>query len=48
VWDHRPDADELLDARLRQGWKPTATSTVDGDQILGHASCRTTILLDET
>jgi len=39
VWDHRPTKDELLDARLRSGWLPTATSTVDGDVIIGHA-CR--------
>lgn len=40
VWDHRPKADELLDARLAAGWTPTPTSTVDGDVILGHAACR--------
>jgi hypothetical protein len=37
VWDHRPTADELLDARVAAGWKPTPTGTVDGPQILGHA-----------
>lgn len=41
VWDHPPDADELLDARLAAGWQPTATGTVDGPRILGHA-CRVT------
>ncbi|MBZ4421955.1 hypothetical protein [Myxococcus sp. RHSTA-1-4] len=40
VWDHRPTADELLEARLASGWTPTPTSTVDGDVILGHAACR--------
>ncbi len=25
--------------QLRRGWKPTATGTVDGDEILGHAAC---------
>jgi hypothetical protein len=44
VWDHRPSADELLDARLARGWTPIATSTVDGDEILGHAACRATTL----
>lgn len=40
VWDHRPTADELLDARLAAGWTPTPTATVDGERILGHAACR--------
>jgi hypothetical protein len=40
VWDHRPSADELLDARLGRGWQPTATATRDGPQILGYAQCR--------
>ncbi|MBZ4397148.1 hypothetical protein VZQ01_04715 [Myxococcus faecalis] len=40
MWDRRPSADELLDARLQAGWTPTPTSTVDGDVILGHAACR--------
>ncbi|MGC8638981.1 MAG: hypothetical protein ACP5XB_03775 [Isosphaeraceae bacterium] len=39
VWDHRPTADELLEARLQRGWSPTVTPTVDGDVILGHAAC---------
>jgi hypothetical protein len=42
VWDSRPTADTLLDARLARGWRPTATGTVDGQQILGHAACRVT------
>jgi hypothetical protein len=37
VWDHRPTADELLDARVARGWMPTPTGTVDGPQVLGHA-----------
>jgi hypothetical protein len=37
VWDHRPSADELLDARVAGGWAPTATDTVDGPRVLGHA-----------
>jgi len=39
VWDHRPLADELLEARLARGWSPTATATVEGDVVLGHAAC---------
>lgn len=38
VWDHAPDADELLRARLARGWAPTPTGTRDGPKILGHAS----------
>jgi hypothetical protein len=37
--DHRPTADELLQARLARGWTATATATRDGDRILGHAAC---------
>lgn len=40
-WDHLPDADELLAARVAGGWAPTPTDTVDGPRILGHA-CRVT------
>jgi hypothetical protein len=40
TWDHRPTADELLQARLARGWEPTPTATRDGDLILGHAACR--------
>ncbi|MCU0701804.1 MAG: hypothetical protein MUC96_35310 [Myxococcaceae bacterium] len=40
VWDLTPSADALLDARLRRGWRPTPTSTVDGEVVLGHAACR--------
>ncbi|MBA2339089.1 MAG: hypothetical protein H0V88_01730 [Pyrinomonadaceae bacterium] len=39
VWDHQPDADELLQARLARGWTPTASMLKAGDRILGHASC---------
>jgi hypothetical protein len=39
VWDHRPTADELLDARVARGWKPTPTAMQHGDEILGHAAC---------
>ncbi|WP_428267621.1 hypothetical protein [Haliangium sp.] len=39
VWDHRPTPDELLQARLADGWAPTPTSMKDGDQVLGYAAC---------
>lgn len=38
--DEDPDADTLLAARVEDGWTPTATATVDGDVIMGHATCR--------
>ena len=37
MWNHEPNADELLDARIADGWTPTATSTVDGHVVMGHA-----------
>jgi hypothetical protein len=37
VWEHKPTADAMLEARLARGWKPTATALKDGDKILGHA-----------
>ena len=37
MWDHRPDADELLAARVERGWRPTATELRDGPKVLGHA-----------
>lgn len=40
IWDHAPTADELLDARLASGWRPTATRTRGGEKILGHAARR--------
>ena len=40
MYDHLPSADELLDARIAEDWRPTVTSTVDGDLILGHACLR--------
>jgi hypothetical protein len=39
VWKDRPDADELLNYRLKNGWKPTPSRLKEGDEILGHA-CR--------
>jgi hypothetical protein len=39
VWDHRPDAAELLSARVERGWRPTPTAMKDGDKVLGYAAC---------
>jgi hypothetical protein len=39
VWDHRPSADELLQARLANGWRPAYTQLQSGPAILGHAAC---------
>jgi hypothetical protein len=38
VWDHVPDADEILQARVDEGWQPTPSSLCGGDQVLGHAA----------
>ena len=38
VWDHKPDAEELLQARVARGWEPTATGLKDGAQVLGYAA----------
>lgn len=38
IWDHLPDADELLEQRLAAGWRPTPTLLVDGPRVLGHAA----------
>ena len=37
VWDHRPSARELLDARVAAGWTPTPTAVRGGEEILGYA-----------
>ena len=39
VWTHHPSAQELLDTRLARGWRPTATATREGEQVLGYAAC---------
>jgi len=39
VWDHHPSADEMLQARIKEGWKPTPSLLQEGDKVLGHASC---------
>ncbi|MCA9675758.1 MAG: hypothetical protein H6709_13890 [Kofleriaceae bacterium] len=46
MWDHRPTADELLAARVAAGWRPTPTSTTDGDLVLGHACKLPTVRRD--
>jgi hypothetical protein len=38
IFDHEPDADELLSRRLSRGWQPTPTAMRDGDVILGFAA----------
>ena len=39
VWPHKPSPDELLQRRLRDGWRPYLTRTQEGRQVLGHAAC---------
>ncbi|MDI1481606.1 hypothetical protein [Polyangium sp. y55x31] len=39
VWDHKPTAAEMLEARLARGWTPTPTATRDGPVVLGYAAC---------
>jgi hypothetical protein len=39
IWDHRPNAQELLDARLQRGWTPTASGLKEGARVLGYAAC---------
>ncbi len=38
IWGRRPSAEELLQARVAGGWRPTATATREGDVILGYAA----------
>jgi hypothetical protein len=40
VWDHKPEADEVLEARLAEGWRPQPSALREGDRVLGHAACR--------
>jgi hypothetical protein len=42
VWDHYPNANELLEARLNAGWTPTPSALKGGDAVLGHAACAVT------
>jgi hypothetical protein len=39
VWDHEPDAGELLEARLERGWTPTPSALREGERVLGYAAC---------
>jgi hypothetical protein len=39
VWDKHPNADELLERRIANGWKPTPSNRKDGDAVEGHAAC---------
>lgn len=39
VFDHQPNAAELLAYRLERGWRPTPTSLKTGDKVLGYAAC---------
>jgi len=42
VFDHHPDAAELLARRLDRGWRPTPTALRDGERVLGYAACLVT------
>ena len=42
VFDHRPDAAELLARRLERGWRPTPSALRDGERVLGYAACLVT------
>ena len=33
MWDHRPTADELLDARYARGWVARPTGTTEGPKL---------------
>jgi hypothetical protein len=39
VWNHRPTPQELLEARLASGWKPTPSLLKEGEKVLGYAAC---------
>ena len=39
VFDHVPDAAELLARRLARGWRPTPSALKDGERVLGYAAC---------
>jgi hypothetical protein len=39
VGDHVPGADEILQARIQEGWRPTRSSLKEGERILGRAAC---------
>jgi hypothetical protein len=39
VWENKPNADEVLRFRLKNGWTPTPSLLKDGEKVLGHAGC---------
>jgi hypothetical protein len=39
VWDHKPEAAEVLEKRLATGWKPTVSHLKEGDVVEGYAAC---------
>ena len=39
ILDHRPDAAELLAARLARGWRPMPSRLKEGERVLGYAAC---------
>jgi hypothetical protein len=39
VFDHAPTAQELLEARLARGWRPTPSALKAGERVLGYAAC---------
>jgi len=39
IWDHAPNADELLAVRVNEGWRPTPSKLKEGDRVIGHAAC---------
>ncbi|MFN7946685.1 MAG: hypothetical protein U0Z53_15140 [Blastocatellia bacterium] len=39
MWDHHPEAQELLQARLAEGWLPMPSLLRSGDRIPGFAGC---------
>jgi hypothetical protein len=42
IFDHQPDAAELLAARLARGWRPTPSRLREGERVLGYAACAVT------
>ena len=40
VWDHEPGADELLDARVAAGWRPTPSALQSGDAVVNGRDAR--------
>ena len=38
IFSRPPTADELLDRRIKRGWRPTLSSVQGGNRVLGHAA----------